>query len=197
MVCHCAGPHDGHHSGPDPVHDGLAAHRRRSSGRTNRGTASGSATAIAWPAVRRRSSNSTGSCGCGAVCWRTLCEIVTHHRTGRGPNVTWYAAAAYCNWLSEQEGIPARAMVLRAQCRRPVRARHADGRSATWIAAAIACRRKPSGSSRAARARRPVATSATARRGSTAMPCSRPTRLGRAAGGHPQAQRLRTLRHAG
>ena len=22
-------------------------------------------------------------------------------------NVTWYAAAAYCNWLSEQEGIPA------------------------------------------------------------------------------------------
>ena len=35
--------------------------------------------------------------------------------------LTWYDAVAYCNWLSQLEGIPPDQMVLQAECRRPVR----------------------------------------------------------------------------
>ena len=33
-------------------------------------------------------------------------------------SVTWYEAAAYCNWLSQKEGISSRPVVLLAQCRK-------------------------------------------------------------------------------
>ena len=57
--------------------------------------------------------------------------------------VTWYQAAQYCNWLSEQEGLPEGAMVLRsvtAVCRRHATLDdYLHGR-------AIDCRPKQSGS---------------------------------------------------
>ena len=61
-------------------------------------------------------------------------------------SVTWFGAAAYCNWLSQQEGIPKEAVVLRKEREGRIRPRYENSSRTACDALGIACQPKPNGS---------------------------------------------------
>ena len=112
-------------------------------------------------------------------------------------NVSWYAAAAYCNWLSEREGLPEDQW-----CYVP----NAEGKYGPGMRIAAEFPRSPRlpvthGGRMGVRLSRGICDQSLLRgQPVLAGPLCRVSsnrRRRTAAGGHPQAERLRTLRYAG
>ena len=104
---------------PDRRNSGWDRRRRRlRAAATSRGTTSGSPAASRWPSRRPRSNSSSVSCGIPAKRRPRTRRPRGTEPDGPQTMVTWFEAAAYCNWLSAQRGPRAGPVVLRAECRR-------------------------------------------------------------------------------